>query len=199
MHPLPIKITRLDLEEPATADPGDYSGETPAEGRPGLKVEMLTPTEWKTLRDVRLRALKDSPTAFDSSYEIEASWGEAHWRRRFEDARWVVARRGRRIVGLARSVRVQGRPPQERHLESVWVEPGHRGTGVTRALLRSLTEHDPSVREWRVWVLDTNPEARLVYERLGFVATGERQVLPDASGRGEYRLGLVVRQSSWLV
>jgi GNAT superfamily N-acetyltransferase len=162
-----------------------------------LNVEILAPTEWKILRDVRLRALKDSPSAFVSSYEVEAPWTEVHWRRRFDGALWVVARRGQRIVGLARSVRVQGRPAEERHLESVWVEPGHRKTGVTRALLRFLTEQDPGVREWLVWVLDGNPDARHVYVRLGFVATGERQVL--ASGRGEERLRLVVQRTGWRV
>jgi ribosomal protein S18 acetylase RimI-like enzyme len=57
-----------------------------------------------------------------------------------------------------------------------------------RALMRFLTDLEPEVREWLVWVLNDNAEAREVYRRLGFEPTGERQVLP--SGRVEERLRL---------
>jgi GNAT superfamily N-acetyltransferase len=154
----------------------------------GLSVEVLAADDWNTLRDVRLRALEDSPAAYVSSSGAEASWSETDWRRCFVDARWVVARTGGRIIGLARSARVRGRPADERHLESVWVEPGHRRTGVMRALMRFLTDLEPGVREWLVWVLNDNAEAREVYRRLGFEPTGERQLLP--SGRVEERLRL---------
>jgi GNAT superfamily N-acetyltransferase len=155
-----------------------------------LDVEVLAADDWMTLRDVRLRALRDSPAAYVSSYEVEQGWSETEWRRGFADALWVVVRRRHRVVGLARSVRVDGRPPDERHLESVWVEPGYRRTGVMRAVLRFLAGREPDVRDWLVWVLTGNADARKVYERLGFVPTGERQPVPDASGRHEERLRL---------
>ena len=101
---------------------------------------MLAADDWELLRDVRLQALKDSPTAYIYSYDDVSSWTEACWRRSFDDGLWVVPRSGRRIVGLARSLRVDGRPPDERHLESVWVEPRYRRTGVMRAILRHLAE-----------------------------------------------------------
>lgn len=148
---------------------------------------MLAADDWLLLRTVRLQALKDSPGAYISSYEDEVSWTEARWRCSFADALWVVPRSGRRIVGLARSLRVDGRPPDERHLESVWVEPRHRRSGVMGAILRYLTELEPDVRDWLLWVLDHNAEAREAYERLGFEPTGERQILTDASGRTEVR------------
>ena len=155
-----------------------------------MDFEVLTADDWRILRDVRLLALKDSPGAYISSYETEASWSEASWRRSFAGALWVVTRSGRRIIGVARSLRVDGRPPDERHLESVWVEPRHRRTGVMRAILRYLTEIEPEVHDWLLWVVDRNVEARQVYERLGFEPTGERQLLTDTSGRTEVRLRL---------
>ena len=155
-----------------------------------MDVETLAADDWKILRDVRLRALEDSPTAYISSRQTEITWTEARWRRSFEDSVWVVAGSRPEIVGMARSVRVDHRPPFERHLESVWVEPGHRRTGVLRTLLRYLAQLEPAVLEWRVWVLTDNVEARTAYERLGFRSTGERQPLNDLSGRSEERLGL---------
>ena len=72
----------------------------------------------------------------------------------------------------------------------MWVEPGHRRTGALRALLLYLTELEPDVDDWLLWVLDGNAEALAVYKRLGFEPTGESQLLKDASGRAEVRLRL---------
>ena len=38
--------------------------------------------DWQALRDIRLEALRDAPTAFGSTYELEVLRGEAHWRDR---------------------------------------------------------------------------------------------------------------------
>ena len=154
-----------------------------------VELEILVADQWRTLRDIRLRALKDSPAAYISEYEVEAARGEENWRDDFALSQWVVARRGERIIGLVRSLQVEGRPADERHLESVWVDPRDRRTGVLRTILRHLTEVEPEVRDWRVWVLDTNAVARNVYDRLGFSPTGESQPLTDGSGRSEIRLG----------
>ncbi len=155
-----------------------------------MDVEVLAGDDWKVLQDVRLRALEDSPAAFLSTYQAEESFGEVEWRARALEDAWVVARSGDQVVGVVCSVRVDDRPTDERHLESVWVDPLHRREGVLRAILRYLAEVEPDVRSWLVWVLDGNDEARTVYERLGFEATGERQLLPGLSGRAEERLRL---------
>ncbi|MET9317086.1 GNAT family N-acetyltransferase [Kribbella sp. NPDC003505] len=149
---------------------------------------MLGADDWPIAREVRLRALKDSPSAYIADYEVEVTVGEDGWRERFTRMRWVVARDEARIIGLASSVRVLDRPPYERHIESVWVDPRYRRTGVLRAVLAELAAIEPDVTEWRVWVLDTNAVARQVYDRLGFSPTGERQLLEDHSGRCEIRL-----------
>jgi GNAT superfamily N-acetyltransferase len=153
-----------------------------------LELAILGADDWPIAREVRLRALKDSPSAYIADYEDELTVGEDGWRERFTRMRWVVAREEARIIGLASSVRVAGRPPYERHIESVWVDPRYRRTGVLRAVLAELAAIEPDVTEWRVWVLDTNAVARQVYDRLGFQPTGERQLLKDDSGRCEIRL-----------
>ncbi|HET6740720.1 MAG TPA: GNAT family N-acetyltransferase [Kribbella sp.] len=153
-----------------------------------MELALLGADDWPLAREVRLRALKDSPTAYLADYEIEVTVGEDGWRERFTRMHWVVARDAERVIGMASSVRVPGRPADERHVESVWVDPRYRRTGVLRALLGQLAAEEPAVSEWRVWVLDTNTVAFEVYDRLGFSPTGERQLLSDGSGRREIRL-----------
>lgn len=155
-----------------------------------MDVEVLSADDWETLRDVRLRALKDSPAAYISTYEEVASWSDERWRRSFAKAVWVVIRSGRRTVGVAGSLRDAKGPASERYIESVWVEPGYRRAGVLREIVRYLAELEPDVEDWLLWVLDGNTEARAVYERLGFAPTGKSQALDDASERREVQFRL---------
>ena len=153
-----------------------------------MDVEVIAGDDWKILQEVRLRALEDSPAAFLA--KAETSWSEAEWRALAVKDVWIIARSGDQVIGVLRSVRVDDRPTDERHLESVWVAPLHRKQGVLRAILRYLAELEPDVRTWMAWVLDGNDGARAAYERLGFETTGERQPLTDAPRRVEERLRL---------
>jgi GNAT superfamily N-acetyltransferase len=163
--------------------------------RPRLDIALLHPREWPALCKARLRALQESPEAFASAYDREAQFTADDWLSTFEGSSWVVARTGEDIVGLARSLQNPGRP-RVRNVESVWVDPAFRRHGITRALVETLAqvERPAGVREFLVWVLEDNHDARLVYAHLGFEPTGERQPLPSAAGRVEVRLRLDLAQ-----
>jgi ribosomal protein S18 acetylase RimI-like enzyme len=163
-------------------------------------VRELLPVEWRLLRRLRLDALDDSPKAFFSHLHDEKSWGEADWRGTFVSSKWMIAR-AEEVVGLLRLVH-DPTEPQSRYVESIWVVPTQRKRGVFRAMLREAAElaRKAGVRDLVLWVLEDNHDAQQVYERLGFVETGERQPLPDETGRpeeaGRYerRMGLAVAE-----
>ena len=48
-------------------------------------VREVIPDDWQTLRDVRLAALREAPSAFGSSYAREAPFTEEQWRGRISD------------------------------------------------------------------------------------------------------------------
>ena len=63
----------------------------------------LTPDDWAVLRDVRLRALADSPDAFGSTLEREQAFDEKEWRRRPYGPVWVAEVDGRPVAMAAPS------------------------------------------------------------------------------------------------
>jgi RimJ/RimL family protein N-acetyltransferase len=143
-----------------------------------VDIRPATPDQWRTSRDLRLRALADAPDAFCSTLEHEQEFDEPAWRSRLERAHTVFAWAGPDAVGTA-----TGKPdPHEqggREIVGMWVDPAHRGTGVASALIDELVtwaraEGSPSIA---LWVAEDNDPARRLYEKCGFAATGERDVM----------------------
>ena len=159
-------------------------------------IKLLALHEWPVLRSTRLRALRDSPHAFTSQYLVEARWHEHEWRRRLSTARWAVASEAGIVIGIAGLVDGES-PPEEPHLESIWVAPTHRRTGVSRSLVGALADqgHRLGRHELLLWVLEDNTVALRAYARLGFRPTGERQIGPDHR-RYEQRLSFSLAVTS---
>ena len=128
--------------------------------------------DWEVLRDLRLRALADSPDAFGSTLEREAAFTEADWRQRASGH--VVVVEDPEPVGMAGTFDNDGVP----HVWGMWVDPAHRGHGHTRRLLDALLPYGgPAVLDVNV----ANDVARVAYERYGFVGTGELEPLRPGS------------------
>jgi RimJ/RimL family protein N-acetyltransferase len=189
IDPTPVEPAAAVIELPAIRE-GDAMPDEPL----AVRVHALEPADWEFLMTIRLRALKDSPRAFAGSYSTESSWDERRWRAEFADRTWYVACSPpvAHPVGLAREFRI-AEVPEERHIESMWVDPGYRGRKVATAIVHAIIERvrqDPRVTTVSLRVLDGNDLARTVYERLGFCSTGhvEPLRLPEQELRFEERL-----------
>lgn len=77
------------------------------------------------------------------------------------------------LTGLHRTAR-----PGELLLDGIAVDPAARGQGLGARLLREadLLAAERGLRRVRLSVVDTNPRARALYERLGFVAVHSERV-----------------------
>jgi GNAT superfamily N-acetyltransferase len=151
-------------------------------------VRETAPGDWQALRDIRLEALRDAPTAFGSSYEREALRGEAHWRDRIARGGTFLAY----LPGLGPSDPaglIGGYPadPQTVELVSMYVRPRARGRGVADALVAAVLDwaRQRNAATVHLWVTEANASARALYERCGFTLTGERQPLPSDPRVGE--------------
>lgn len=151
--------------------------------------------DWQVLRDIRLEALRDAPTAFGSTYEREALRGEEHWRGR-------IARGGTFLaylpeVGAAEPAGLIGGYQEDLvtvELVSMYVRPRARGRGVGEALVATVIgwARQRNAASVHLWVTETNSHARALYERCGFMLTGERQPLPSDPAIGEVAMSRIL-------
>jgi ribosomal protein S18 acetylase RimI-like enzyme len=145
-----------------------------------MHVRRLAPADALSWRSLRLRALREHPDAFTSSWEADAQQPvEAAAARLAAHAVWG-AYQGRELygfVGLERESR-----PKNRHKATVvgmYVAPEVAGQGVGRALLAALLAHARAegVASLVLTVTDGNDHARRLYEGAGFRSFG---IEPDA-------------------
>ncbi|MGC9154421.1 MAG: GNAT family N-acetyltransferase [Ferrimicrobium sp.] len=141
-----------------------------------ISISILTETDWQLWRSLRLQALADAPYAFGSTLE---QWSgksdqESRWRDRLRNsALALVCLFDHQPAGMvATTTPTAG----ETELVSLWVSPEFRGRGVGDRLigevLRWASERD--LAQVRLYVREMNRAAIALYERHGFVDTGER-------------------------
>lgn len=151
--------------------------------------------EWERLKTVRLRALRDAPDAFGSSYERESAFTPEKWLERLTGSWWRVAVVDGADAGLV-CVRVE---EGTAHLLSMWVAPEARNRGVGSLLVDAAIEHarGQGLEEMELWCVDHNTAARALYTRKGFTPTGKTMALPSNPDIPEshYALSLLFRQA----
>lgn len=152
-------------------------------------VREVTPDDWALLRDMRLAALSEAPSAFGSTYAREAPFTEEQWRGRISDRAvtfFAHVTKESEPAGLA-GVWVDDGGAE---LVSMWVRPAARGRGAGEALVTAAAGwargrgHDSLY----LWVTESNEAAGRLYGRCGFTPTGERQPLPSNPALAEVRM-----------
>ena len=145
-----------------------------------MLVRRLQPADATLYRSLRLRALREHPDAFTSSYEddreqpVEASAarlaGHAFWGA-YEGAELVG------MVGLERETRAKNR--HKATVVGMYVAPAAAGRGVGRALLEALLAHARAqgIASLVLTVTHGNDHALRLYEGAGFRSFG---IEPDA-------------------
>ena len=144
-----------------------------------VDVQACHVSDWKRLREIRLRALADAPDAFGSTWASEIHQPEQEWRRRLlkPHRATFIASLNTDDVGLAIIARIDEKTAG---LYSVWVATEARGLGTGDGLIRKCVAWARKSNFGRI-VLDVgdgNTHAIRLYQRHGFERTGTKGALP---------------------
>ncbi|HEY5949134.1 MAG TPA: dihydropteroate synthase [Kofleriaceae bacterium] len=158
-----------------------------------MTVREARPEEWREWRELRLRALADSPDAFGETLASAKKADDAMWQSfvapRADKIR-LFAEQGGKPAGMCVIVIGRGEalgqgPGDSRkaNLYAMWVAPEARGTGAGKALVEAGLRwaRSRAALEVELRVSDLHEPARRLYERCGFVDTGERSPLRPGS------------------
>jgi ribosomal protein S18 acetylase RimI-like enzyme len=140
-------------------------------------------------------AVRTSPDSFLNTVEELDAEPPDYWITEVQSSQWAVAQRGGEVVGIAASKYPdpgmdREDPATSRYIASVWVAPGLRrkrlGERLIKYLLTAEYWNNPYIKQFLLWVYETNAPAMRLYEHIGFVATPERN--GDTRTEIKYRL-----------
>ncbi|MFI6814624.1 GNAT family N-acetyltransferase [Nonomuraea sp. NPDC050328] len=162
-----------------------------------ITVEQLGAHEAMRLKEIRLRALKDSPDAFYYTYEVESEYSPERWLEsvKNQDRAWFVATQDGTDVGL-----VGGRIEDngDGHLFSMWIAPEARGRKLASLLVDVVIDwtRERGATRLNLWAVDDNTAARALYRGKGFLPTGQTALMRDVLPESEYFLSFLFRTAT---
>ncbi|QBF26369.1 GNAT family N-acetyltransferase [Pseudomonas tructae] len=153
-----------------------------------ISISPVSPHEWPTYRDLRLRALRDSPDAFGSTFESESQRTDENWAARIAAAaadgndRAFFAFHGDAACGLV-WCKLSAAEPGAADLYQMWVDPASRGLGAGSALLKAALAWAASaaVHQVRLGVTLADTPAMRLYQAHGFQPVGAPEPLREGS------------------
>ena len=151
-------------------------------------IRSFASSEWQTYKELRLRALADSPDAFSRTLAEEQTRSDEEWAKRLErgatsgwDLPLLVEVNGE-PAGLAWGY-IEATNPEVAHLYQVWVAPNYRGLGVGKMLLDAIISwaKEKKAEYLELGVTQADSPAINLYVRAGFKPTGKVEPLRPGS------------------
>lgn len=149
-----------------------------------ISVRPITSTDWPAYRELRLKALKESPQAFGSTWQQEILLPEQDWSARAiasesgQSARGFFAISKDEVCGLVWCL-ISDSDPHVANIYSLWTDPSVRGQGAGRRLLEKCIAwtNGKGVRHIRLSVTQDESPAMQLYKSQGFCTVGEPEFL----------------------
>lgn len=165
---------------------------------PEVSIRTFTAADWRRYRDLRLRALEDSPDAFGTIWADARKYADSVWQSRLEDLSSqydfpVVAESDGIAVGMA-WCRLDPSAGNAAQLFQMWVAPEHRGLGISRKILNAVIDWSMARGAASVFLAVTcgdTPAAQL-YRSSGFEAFGEPEPLRIGSDSQVQPMKLII-------
>lgn len=154
-----------------------------------------------SFRELRLKALKNHPTAFGADYEEALAYPNEHWPERLKmdgnkEAIFLAEDNGP-LVGMTGIFRHSSKKSQhESMIWGVYVRPEWRGQHLSERLLHSCLKwaKDQSLAIVKLAAVTTNQSAIRCYKNCGFTTYGTepKALCHDGIYYDEYLMGIEV-------
>ncbi|SPD73421.1 hypothetical protein PITCH_A1880006 [uncultured Desulfobacterium sp.] len=140
-----------------------------------ITIRQCRPDDWETIKTLRLSALADAPYAFSETLEEARQMPDSGWQNiairssRGEEAIYALALDDEKPVGMAVGF-ISQTDMKRAHVAALWVDPGHRGEGIAKGLVRYLINwaSDVGVKVLTASVSLDNLKAQAFYNSSGF-------------------------------
>lgn len=151
-------------------------------------VRRFETSEWQVYRDLRLRALAESPDAFGSTLVVEQARADEAWESRLGSG--VASKLDLPLLALADNepsglawAKVDQTDPWRVNLYQMWVAPGSRGQGLGGLLLNTAIAwaRAQGAKEMGLGVTVSNSPALHLYRHAGFSPSGPAESLRPGS------------------
>jgi ribosomal protein S18 acetylase RimI-like enzyme len=162
-----------------------------------VAIVRLVPEDWEVYRELRLRALREDPAAFGSTFAEESAFPQERWRERLARrgpsspaVTWAARAPDGNLLGLL----VAAKFTERFQLFAMWVAPEARRRSVGGRLLDAALAWVEEQAPGSPVYLEVNPlqtDAVRLYLSRGFRASGISRPLEHTPGQ---RVDELVRQ-----
>jgi len=139
-------------------------------------IRPLTPEDASAYVALRAESLAAAPFAFAAAPEDDRAGSVDFMRSAFADpTQRAFGAFAPGLVGAVGVHRGRGKAAHKAHVWGMYVQAAHRGQGLGRELMRAaiaFAQSLPGVTHLHLGVSERAPEARALYEKLGFVIWG---------------------------
>lgn len=151
-------------------------------------IRAFAQDEWRTYRELRLRALEDSPDAFSRTLAEEEERSDEEWSARLSSG--VGSALDHPLVAEVRSEpaglvwgKIERGEPQKANVYQMWVAPNARRLGAGQMLLDAVIEwaRSGNLRHLDLGVTCGNTAATRLYARAGFKPAGNMEPVRPGS------------------
>lgn len=165
-----------------------------------VQIVKLEPKDWMLFKELRLRALKEEPHAFCSSYEENVIKPDISWAKTLDEAgkektQWLVfAKLNKKIVGMI-AAHLE-KESNTAHIISMYVSPEERGKGIAKKLMNNLLKKLKENIQIKKIIIDVNPmqsAAFNLYKKSGFKITKKyKYLMGDGNEHDLYQFQITI-------
>jgi ribosomal protein S18 acetylase RimI-like enzyme len=152
-------------------------------------IRRAEPSDWEAYRAIRLRSLREEPTAYASEYETEVHYGPDLWKQRLATgSTFLVFDDDHALVGIATGLQTDD---GDTLVVGMYVAPQARGQHWAHHLLDAIADAAVRRHDQRLVleVNESNVRAGRCYRSYGFVETGRRRTMDRDPAITEIELG----------